>query len=265
MPRLRLTYTFQGENFGWSESYYSTFNLIANVAGAETTLRNARRGILSNQCRITHVRISDEEVFRDVFIKDLSADDGEGTQIAAAAMPNLGVLVQYASGVTVVKKFIRGIPDTLSANVGRYVPNPAWAFAFGLYSGTLAAAAQGWAILTMDTTQPLLAVTGEADAVAGVTAQITVGAGHGLVSGDRVRISGGFGTNIVKGVFAVTVLDGTRFTVPWTKTPIVYAGGAKMQKRLQTLKLIDKVEPMRIITRRAGRPFGSPVGRRRAS
>lgn len=268
MP-FKASLFFQMNAFGWTESYYSLGATLEDVRITAELLAQKRALMLPGTSRITYIRVSDVNVFRDSMLVPLPAVGFGGGQFGAqfaAEFPSTAILIRlFATAVARGRIFLRGAQSNTGLDGNRQELNPEQVPFLTAYLAQLANPVQNWAIRHLNPSlQPIpieTIVTNPIDLT------VVTQAAHGAVLGDRVRISrvetvgGNPPPNGVYRVLAVTnpttllltpTHPGGDFDIPMTGT-------------LRVLRYIyspiTAAGFIRVVTKRTGRPFDSPRGR----
>lgn len=139
MPNFGVTLFFDdGQESGFSETYYSPFGGYGAAASAAGTLITARLGIMVNLYRITGCRISDLDVFNDSYLPSLKFPQvGSLATLYGRPPPSLAANVRMEAGpFRRGRKYIRGIPVDMFSGESCLLPalnGAAWtAFVYAL-------------------------------------------------------------------------------------------------------------------------------------
>lgn len=288
MPNLRATWAFEVGKHGWSESLVGV-GTYEDVLGSANVYSQLRMKLCGFPVVQPYTRVSDDSVAGDVMVSAQPAivpapsqlnTDGtlkdlpgylkiDPARNGACDRPYSSILLRMQSGEKARRSmYLRGIPDTIITN-GEYPEfDDAWKKAFDDWAKHVR---EKWNFMGLDQTVMgankkaiTFVTTGELGRREWV---MRTGVDHGLQDGDRVLVRGN------KGLHKGTPLNG-HFVVE-KKTPtevyllgsfgddraIITAKGA-ITKLVPTLLPITSVKIIRCVSRRTGRPFGSPRGRR---
>ncbi len=254
---------------GWSENFWNAISFSTDLNDRIAALRKQLSFIRGEQTTNNFIRVSDPTLKRQVQILTYpdtpappsgSPDDTDFVDTAI-----LLKLVSARGAIT--HQWLRGIPDGMVTNGGRYAPTGTFRSNLnGVISVLTKSAQYGWQVRIADPTyQPkALKNVGNFDPATGT---VTL-PGNGYSAGDMVRLSrvgGGVGAN---GLWAVTNVNngaGTfqllNYKVPspvWT-----WNGMGYVRKISMIFDNIASVAPLRATSHRTGRPFGQLSGRRR--
>lgn len=267
MPTLfRATFFFKNRNgAGWTETLYSQAAGMQLVQNEAIALIPARVGLLGRGAALKFIRVSDDLIKRDSLIYVVPTDDGapKSRQTDDADIANTCLLLRVESGFTKRRSlFLRGVPDEITQDNGVYTPPAAFTAALNAYR--IIVVGGTWAIK----------IRGDSGAVSNITNVSTVGptglvtittaANHGFNMNDVVNIRGVLGATQVRGLQkVVTTASPTTFDIRVNRVVRPYLGAGNVVKNDYTLVDISGLVPVRCSHHNAGRPFDSPVGRRR--
>jgi hypothetical protein len=278
MIRMQMFFTEEGSGSrgaGWSETHYSFNKVTLTTALADLqTLAEKRVQMLGNQVVCTYLRVSDDEVFNDSQVARGPVPTVVGgvpfyNPAFAPTVPDTAA--DFAYSVALVRitgdtdfyrrsLYLSGNPD-VSQNINNPTPvGAAWLIAFDDWHLTMVNGSYGFKVLQQGPANPRRVIT---VIVLGV---ITTQTPHGFVVGDLVKVSRVRGTgNLPNGKWRVaTVPDATHFTLQgWDFANFIYDRGGIAQKQVYVLTKDTEVFLRRFGSHRRGRPFDSPVGRRR--
>lgn len=241
---------------GWSETW---FRDEANLNSAQTPLLSLvtnRLAMCPSTVTFVGTRIS---VVENPAVFRISRNNNSaGTYSNTRDVTNMAILWACVTNLYARRQiYTRGTPDDCVV-AGNYLPTSAFASAASAWANNIIA--NGWAIRTIDRTQPIRPIS-TVD-TAGV---MTLLSDHGWVVGDvlkfqRARFTDG---TPVKKTYTIGVrTSGTNYTlVGWP------AGKTLLNVRAR--KLTYFLDPPTFIaantatTRKTGRPFGLRAGRRR--
>ena len=257
MALFRLTFFFeQGEN-GWSESIHTsafdTTTLIALSAGYAT-----RRVAFNHASTVlTHVRISDDLIFRDVILDPIPLPQfGQFKPTGHAEGPWTALDARMSSNPLVQRSmFVRGFPGS---QIDGNLPSFTASFAAAYRAWTQFITDNVFSIKNKDRTQVKQAIN--TISLAGVVNMVTPI--PGLANLSTVQVLG-----IPRSVLptrtytVVNFVDGSNFTLRGYKGPAIAARGfLKLQQFV--LLGINQIVTDFVTERRVGRPFGVLRGRR---
>jgi hypothetical protein len=125
MAIIKATFFMECNCYGWSESWYKDFpssrSLESIVTSEAQALAEIRQGMLASPAKLVALSVSDESVDGD---SDLRYRNMDGTCPGLADSPHTGILVTCRSHSPKGRKhvFIRGQPDDVVMNGGRFIP-----------------------------------------------------------------------------------------------------------------------------------------------
>lgn len=265
--RLRATFFFKDSNgYGWTETIHSQKPDLTSIMAAAKDLIVPRRNMLGNTAYLVFIRVSDDLVKRDSLIYQVPAGDQQsrGSPEGSADIANTSLVVRLQSNPTVRRTlFMRGVPDGIVTQSGKYTPSGAFDQAFTDWLALLQTGQ--WACRTKDNAVLPHVITNVVQDLATTNTTITTLDNHGLTVQDPVTITGVRGAKEVNGtwpLFSVPTPTSVIIKVPRIVSP--YGGGGLLAKIGFLLFPIVDGEVRRVSHRIAGRPFDSPVGRRKA-
>ena len=289
MPYVcRITYSFNGQAQGWSESYYvsSPDGNLSTVAALVDALAQKRAKLLASSYVLQIVRCSvviDASGNKVLRQSTIAEPNYPGVQAWAPATPNLALLTEWsnANDTQLKKQYLRGIPAGLG-DLGK-IPDfttsaaPAWSSNWNAWTAAMVAYPAGWL-----TTSVSAAATIASYLLDDTTGQITFTlASPGFTTwvapyGYPVRVSVKLpGKNPLDGPITVIPTSAlTAFTPqahPAAALPTGQVG--TMTIRTPTLTTLGplttggptgSIDPQRIISHKTGRPTYASRGRRAA-
>lgn len=267
MP-VKVTAFFEMGKWGWSEVYYNLVDIAdaASVTRAQA-LMTARRNGLPSAAVHTATRISNPELRGSV--RPLA---GQGPGIATWS-PTVdwawsAILAREATQSTHIngRVFLRPGPET-PGTTG--VPDPSFIPPAVFLSLTpwrteLTFAAAQWVVRGLSTTRPRVDIVG--GTLTGTSGTVTTFAAHGILAGELFRISGAPNPpgRCLNGLYRATSIpttDSVAFTVP-TGPNVTFGSGGYVRGQLYVYAQIQEVSLAKMVSRRTGRPFDQPRGRR---
>jgi hypothetical protein len=242
---------------GWSESWYSTMDINA-AQGAFENLAQYRAALLSNSAAIIGQRYS--------IIGGGSSTSGRqfpGRAGVLSDIPQMALLCTcLASGQPNIRRFmLRGIPDDIVYE-GSYKPTGAFTTALNTYFTKVTSGS--WCMRGRDLTVANTALVGVVIGT-GARGLVQTATSLTLLVGQQVqfmRTRDQYGRTI-KGTFTVAeVTDGFNFAVSnWTYGNVDRGFVRRVGAPIFPVALDGSFTPVRITTRRVGRPFGQYRGR----
>lgn len=280
--QMRCTMFFEDGKYGWSETYWSNTDTPQAATSLFIILAKLRWKLLGSGPNITYLRTSDDLVLRDadITVLDFNAQNAGIDKIdpdfglvkgkinravdTPSDVPYSAILVRMSSGTLGHRMmYLRGAPDELIIDPAGPKQNQAWKTAFANWQTELQSGRWYWVGQNRNPlVNPFKLVTAVDTAPA--HAVFTVPA-HGFVTGQFVQASAFVGTNMPKGNYTVTFLTADTLSL---KEYIqggnaIYIRGGRFQANVKGLIGITAVLIRGETHRNTGRPFDSPVGRRR--
>lgn len=290
---IRMTAFFNGPSntAGWTETLYDNpGSMTTTLTKADTVWRPARVAILSTLCSLRQIRVSDEAVLRDSFIKSYTASTGAGQVDLptgasgggrgdyAVGAPQAGLsanalLLRLEASALYRRMFLmRGVGEGFFGGDGIYNPNP-WMASYLAAFKTVMVGTAGWALKRQIAGTALIP---NALAVAAGNYGFTLtfnGANvpAGVAVNALIQLSSWIGTGNLNGRWRVASVsnstpDGThsQATVYPKKRQITGTpGGGFVRVITNDYANFTDVIPLRGVIKKTGRPFGLPRGRAR--
>src|SRR6516164_123454 len=262
MPNYKLTtfFNLSDEEAGWTEVwYFAGLSIDMALTGADAYAR-ARNPLLGANAGIIGVRVSDEAFFGDSFVKVYQTGDLPGPDSTINCAPAFNCVDVRCEAGSLYRRtlFVRGLPNYF---VDTHTPGPQgnWPISFATWSA--AAIAVPVCLRVLDPKGPAAYTQIASYAPSG--ADIIVSSpGHGLIAGDRVKLTK-TGYEVLDKTFVVLSADLNTFTVHPRFQPVTSV--ITLQGRWRKLEYI--YPPItstilgRVRRRAAGRPFGLLRGR----
>jgi hypothetical protein len=233
-------------------------------------------GITGPYVRISNEAVRNDSLFFDKQYLTISTNDIPQNGINVVQVKvidsdepdfcNTSALVSLAASSTQKGRlFMRFIPDNIVDYPVGLNPTIEWDKQFKKWVALLVA--DQWCIrcLADDVTQPPKPIQKVFRTASGENLSVTTYENHGYNVKDVVRISKVSGSAGTNGIFTVdTVTNATTFTLRNTTGTTINVGtGGFARKRVFEYPTITNAGYRRVTGRKAGRPFGSPVGRRK--
>lgn len=267
MPLIRGTFFFEDNNkHGWSETIFTNKADLTLAVNAANSLMQFRRSCLGAGVRISYVRVSDDLEKRDSRIITVPIADG-GTRVgdpASADIANTSLIVRIEALPKVRRTlYMRGLPDNCVTDSGKFTPTPQFVFNFDNWAARLID--DGWSCRTRDGTAPLHNIVGITQVGATGVVTIQTFTPHLLELGKPFVIRGVKGAQQVNGTWLpFAIPSGDTVTIKLNVLIGTWIGQGTLAKLTYVLHPITDVKVIRVSHRISGRPFDSPVGRRRA-
>lgn len=282
MAIFKVTFFFRSGVVGWSENYYTEQGTHAQVAIHARNLAIARMRLCGVGIDLPFLRISDLQIRGDSF------DDGEPGYTTSPAHAGFNLVKSVADperadvgnvatiftissqNVAVGRIFARGLPDDFNINDRVFNPDSNWDKAFIGFQKTFSNAQSGWCVLRKSKSTPgntgslfaALAVLGSNLSIVH-TANVTFVPGtivalRGMRTHTGQRFSGNF--SVVTSNAGTTTVYKT-FSDP---QPLFTLNKGTIQSATPgTLNGLNISYGRLTTTRKSGRPFGVPLGRRK--
>lgn len=257
MPRTRLTYFFELGDAGWSESIHTTLS-TASVAALQTLVTNytaVRLPLLIGEAQLTHVRISDDEVFRDIafFPTGLPAPGGFS---GPAAGPWDALLIRMIASSTLRRSlFLRGLPQTVMD--GRHQSfRPAFQSAVNAYLAFLSPANPVG--IAGKSANPQIAIL---SAVAATGVVTLTGVMLGASIGSVVQLTGVPTSLAPTRYYRVINVAGPVLTLAGWSPLVTLVNQGFLRLTTKTVVQVTSSSAGLITERKVGRPFGQLRGR----
>jgi hypothetical protein len=255
MSKFRATTLFQQGKGGWSESFYLESTSPAAALVTIQAPSALRRRLLGTDARIIGYRAQEVSAVGNALITDVDepAIGGEIRDIPSLA---LNIALNTTDGLK--RTFLlRGLPDNATTR-GVYVPGSTFNGNLNSWMGVIANG--NYLVRRLDRAQlpkPVASVSGTGLATFFVAHALTIGA---TVQFMRTRDAAG---HLVTGRFRV--LDTPTLTTvqlsPWVAGRTITTGTLRRVEFIYPA-VSSAVNSLKITTRKVGRPFGAPRGRR---
>lgn len=275
MPIMKVTFPFEHQQNGWSETYYLTSATYDTAYKSAIKLAEARIKLCGNDVRIPVCKISDDDVPGDGRVHRIEyraglklnenadevvippAYDGD-PDMSWTALPITLLSAVGRSG----RVFLRGLPDALFVRGNQFQPTGAWNTAYSKWKALLI---NGWMFKGINV--PLFADWKKiTDVVANGAQEVTITSEMAAVPpNSRVQIRG---VQTDRGVFSGRYrvsfnAAGITKLAKTTGTFFQWNGGGEIRPIFNQYFGIVDTERGRPSERKPGRPFDSPRGRRR--
>lgn len=262
---LRATFFFKDDqDYGWSETLFSTLTDIAVCRDRARLLVPFRVACLGTGVSLAYVRVSDDYIKRDSLIYAVPERSSKqsGLLLGPSDIANTCLTIRLqASPLGRRTLSMRGIPDKEVANSGAYIPDADFNAALAAYFTQLTT--QAWAIRSRVIPTPANKIANLVQNP--VTGEITVSCqnAHGLTAGDPAVIRGCKGVSFVNGIWPVfSTIGPNAFSFRSNRILGTYLGGGTVAPLSYAVAPITSGQVIRASHRIAGRPFDSHRGRR---
>ena len=211
---------------------------------------------------IPAIRISLVGTYRDFGLFAANYQNGsEDDTPASHAKPYSAVMALITSTSYRCRTFIRGLADQdIHGNLPLNI-TPSTQTKFNSWVNQLLT--DNWSVQVQARFPPLLQGGKVVAATNAAPIQITTDAAHGLNKGDKVFLRAVKGNKGANGTYFVDIVDATNFTMRGSAGTGMYISGGFWRKVFYVYVPIQTMVFEREVSHRTGRPFDSPVGRRR--
>lgn len=243
-----------GREAGFSESFYWPGSSIATVITRFRGVAMRRAGMLPVGAAVVGQRY---QIVNPVGAGQTEAVRYPGATGSAADYPSLGLLCKVPSLTTrnVGHFLLRGLPDARIFE-GEYNPNANFRAAFLAFTRAL----EGFAFEARDldaTQAPLVSIAANGNYV--TSANFTPGGATANVR--LLRTYDEFG-RLHSGAYTANITTATTGTINNWDGVAVTGGKIRLDTTIYPLMATEQIEPVRISSRKVGRPFDLFVGRR---
>lgn len=285
----KITAFFSDHKAGWSESFYHTGDdpgiVIEPVVRVPDGIMVNRLKLAGAGVTLDAVRASNVDAQRDGVLRELdwSTVDGHRLKIKAESdsfcdVAWTGVLIRLANSPSIKGHiFMRGMPDSMiSGNPRQFVPSKAWEDRFAIWKEQLKTYSLRVRKGTDETPRRNILEFTKPDATSNVrikTSDSLTPAANEFVYVTRGKYktpgyhwpAGAFKVLAVTGQTNLYELSGTATAVPsdLSRMAEYVSGSAKAQVIGYRYPTILFADIGNVVERKAGRPFGGLVGRRR--
>lgn len=249
---------------GWSETYYHEDTDIEVSYNKCILLAQQRAKLLAANVTLSYIRVSDTQVTGDAFAGTVEGLTNGLAERGSTDMPWSGVLCRVEAGARHRRMFcLRGIPDLLQSYQLPVPQNPEVTKPIRAFGQYLVQQGYLMRVASRGFENPSKPISGF-DVT--TTPWVLTCPAHGFVTGDRVKISNAKTSPSINGTWWITVASVDTFKLNGTEAygpgSVFYTGGYATKQEERFLEIGD-FQPIRYSSRRVGRPFGAPVGRRR--
>ena len=263
MP-CRVTYFFTMGQWGWSESVDNSGNDQFVVTQPARILRDARAKMLPPSCKMNYIRISKIDNVRDSVLINETPSGTSSAFVPSADPAFTAALVRLFASPT-SKRAIYMRPCGLGEGIDgdRVVDDSAWLNGFRTWASALADSASGWVVRSKVTDPGGLTVTSVINQLGGL--EITV-PGNTVSVGDTVTLRKFQSTPNINGLWTVKTVAASIITMskhPNPSVDVIVDAWGLMSPTVISFNPIISASVIRVTSRKTGRPFASPVGRRR--
>lgn len=269
--RVSFFFTQQSSKLGgWSVNFWSTSSDLSVVEQKTQDLQKLLYEVTGAQVVIPSARIADNAVFRRVKLVYFTASGfgGAVTPSNDTDYPSTALqLIHRGSPDYRVLQWLRGIPDEVVSNSGRYNPSAAYVKKIGALISHIVNPANLWGLNVLDRT-----VTPKVVSALAVTTGILTVPAHGFGANGsviRVRVKGFSSPKQVNKVWRATVISADTIQLNfWTAlADTTVVSGINPTCRLQTYIQVPIASTATgiVSSHYTGRPSNLLGGRRRTS
>jgi len=256
MAFYRCQAFYQSGITGWSETYFTTQNTSQLALNALNSLMPSRMSLSTPDVSCQYQRVSDEALFRD---SNVSENVYTGTySTGGTSDPTFVALLFRLSASDYYRRslFLRGVPDNLIV-AQLFQPGGTWVNNYRQFQAALIGSWQIRAFLRLATT-PLNGL------LISNTGLVTTLQNHGIAVGNTVRFRRVITTPRTTGDhLVIAVPSPTTFQLQQWKPAVTYANPFIVQQSIIQGAQITQAIWERLVSRKTGRPFDLPRGRRR--
>ena len=271
MAIFKATMIFNAGRQGWTESFYLTAADYASADPRMIALAAARIPMLGLGASLEAYRLSNEAIFGDALTVPYSyGDNGSNAGLARDVANTCALMRVQATDLYRRTVTIRGVPDEWvyytvadnSMSLKRELLQAMTVFGIALVTNSFQIKS-----VSKDDADVALKKLDNAtvDPVKGV--RIVPLGGNNYANGDVVRISKARGTNMqfVNGTWTVTEAGALDFFIrsyPPNPPGILYLDSGEIRRKRPAYTNINRASPLRPASRKTGRAFFVPRGRR---
>lgn len=262
MAIFKATFFFVQHKAGWTETFYSSKDSHAAVLADVQHVVPFRVGLLGSNTALEYVRVSDDAIQGDVdtFVPPLADQKNTFVNAGSSDFQNTGMVVRlHASPIGNRSLTMRGIPDGIVDDGGKLAMTGNFLLRFNSWTTAII---NRFGIKRKDPANPRLTINSILWNQPTQRAEIGFNVPHGMVTGDFVQLGGELPAADLRGIHRVVAVGANSVFV---KAPFLVLGNlgfAWGRKVSYIVSNIIKATPLRVSSRKAGRPFGVPVGRR---
>lgn len=219
--RVSIRFVQQSRKLGsWTENFWLDTNDLSAAIVEGNALADVLQFVKASQVYSPYFRVSQVGVFR---ASEQVLRPGAGSRGATfdADYPTTKLQLQFRSSLSRTTQWFGGVPDVWIANSGNYVPAGNSTTFMNQLFAHLTEAGRVWSIRILDPNRSTFIVK----AINGTTGTVTTNQ-NTLDNNSRVRIKGVRGMTSANGIWTITVINNTSFTLDgWTPTTDVMTKG----------------------------------------
>jgi len=255
MPIHRVTMFMTQGSAGWSESWYVDAEIGAAISAIKAQVP-LRRALLATGALVVGLRASQVDPPGFSLVETTSNIGSSGL---APDTPFQSLLLRFDTNEGQRRRFqLRGLPDARCVD-GVYSPQTTYDLALQTWQQGMVA--RTFALRVVNLAHPVVPV-----ASVSTTGLMTVSGTPGWTAGQTVKLyrtQNTLGQNVSFPFVIASVPTASTFQlIGWPAGEIVSKGNARRREYVYR-EIVDFFNTKRVTSRRVGRPFGLPVGRRR--
>lgn len=275
MP-TKVTWFFHLDVFGWSETHYHVSDDLGQVEFAVDFLTPLRIGILPQPAIVDYIRLSNRDTFRDVQLADPRTDLTKGSTtsqpVKISNYPESALLFRMRGDVPSAQHmvYLRPAPGGSGHDGNRQFIGPSFLTAVGPWRSEMTGFGKPWGFFTSFLAANPQTFIMKVENIAGPGTRVTTAAPHGLGLNDPVRIIGvkdaATGRKPKNTLFRVINPQALSVDLDPPITDVLFykvSERALIRKVTMGYSKYRSATFIRVVGRQTGRPFASPVGRRR--
>jgi len=266
MPVYKMTWFFRQQATGWSESWYVSqpSEDISAVSGYLETYADKRFALMGKQGNIPYARITKIGTPNRSLVVHLENYDNPLTYaVESSDFAATSLLVKFSTVGAANSKnlYLRGNPDDAVQNAGTYTPQADWLTAYRAWTRFIFQNSFGWLGKDSNTQGNVLDVnqTPETPAVIIVTNDFFPA--NQVNTHQVVRFKNVGGSSQLNGQQTVIVTQRNGCTTLRTFPVFPFTAGGFIVVKNSSVKVAALQQVMRVVERKAGRPFGQSRGR----
>jgi len=271
MSMIRATFFFQNTRAqGWSETLFTLDTTLSKAGTDAYALAKLRAALMGAETSLIGIRVSDDLVKRDSQLVELPEFGITATYWAATPpdsdFANTCVVVRMSAADNIHRRslYLRGIPDNVITLGGAFNPSPAFLSNFNTWANAVSNGT--WAIKSRVQSSTVFPISLITQATPSGLITVTTPSAHGFVQAQQVVMAGVKGSPFLNGVWKIfSVPSPTTFTFLCNTIFFDWLGVGTVTALNYQLYQIATCVAERIGSRKAGRPFGVPPGRRKAT
>jgi hypothetical protein len=260
--RVSLRFNQQSSRIGgWSENFWLNTTDLTSALNQCNALRSAMTFAKGHPVVCPSYRISVVDSFRQAEVVKFPVVP-QSTESFDADYPTTKIQLRFAAPVTgglaKTLQWFGGVQDSWITNSGNYVPTGGSAQAFSRLFALLTSNTTNWSIRVLDPTRAKFLIKA-IDPVTGIVTTNT----NTLAVDSMVRIKGVKGLLAANGVWRITVIDSTHFSMNgWVPTTTVMTkGDPTVRPQTYTLLKIQACKAVQSTSHKVGKPLDQLSGK----